>query len=108
MVLHLEQNGQDVSGKMSFDNFEKDGSSGTVSGKVNGNVIELLYSFQSEGMNSVRELFFKMQDGKLISGIGPIGMRGDTAYFSNGSAIEYPQQEAFDKVNCDELHAKYR
>ena len=108
MVLRLEQNGKDVSGKMSFDNFEKDGSSGTVTGKINGDVIELLYSFQSEGMNSVRELFFKMQDGKLISGIGPIGMRGDTAYFSNRSAIEYPQQEAFDKVSCDELHAKYK
>jgi hypothetical protein len=108
MVLRLEQNGLLVSGKLSFDNFEKDASTGTVNGRINGNVIELLYSFQSEGMNSVAEHFFKIQDGKLIHAIGPIGVRGDTAYFSNRSAIEYPPQEAFNKVNCDELAAKYK
>jgi len=49
MVLHLRQSGDSVSGKMNFDNYEKDSSSGDVKGVVDGGIIKLWYSFQSEG-----------------------------------------------------------
>src|SRR6188768_3721132 len=41
MLLHVQQNGKTVSGKMNFDNYEKDGSTGTVSGLIEDDVLKL-------------------------------------------------------------------
>ena len=108
MVIHLQQNGDAISGKMTFDNYEKDGSSGTVQGKMKGDVLELLYSFRSEGMNSVMEIFLRKNGNELIRGIGPMSTRGDTAYYSDHAAIKYPPQEVFNKVDCAAVPAKYK
>ncbi len=107
MILHLEQNGDDVTGKMIFDNYQKDGSSGTVHGKVKGDVIQLWYNFTSEGMNSVMELFFRKQDKGVVRGIGPVDAKKDTAYFTDHSAIYYPENQTFNKIDCAEVPAKY-
>ena len=107
MVLHLQQNGDSVSGKMNFDNYEKDSSSGEVKGVVDGDVIKLWYSFQSEGMHSIAELFFKKEDGSLIRGIGEINSKADTSYFTDHSAITYPTDQAFNKVDCSNVPSKY-
>jgi hypothetical protein len=103
MVLHVQQNGMNISGKMNFDNYEKDASSGEVKGVLEGNEIKLWYNFQSEGMHSVMELYFKVEDNTLIRGIGPIGNKGDTAFFTDHSAIEYPADQSFDKMNCSKV-----
>src|SRR5688572_14328144 len=55
----LQQDGTNITGKLSFDNFEKDGSTGSVKGEREDNIIKLLYSFASEGTNSVMEIYFK-------------------------------------------------
>ena len=107
MVLHLRQNGDSVSGKMSFDNYEKDSSSGEVFGVVDGDIIKLWYSFQSEGMHSVAELFFKKENGSLIRGIGDINSKADTSYFANHAAITYPADQSFSKIDCSNIPSKY-
>ena len=107
MVLHLRQNGDSISGKINFDNYEKDSSSGEVRGSLDGDIVKLWYNFQSEGMNSVAELFFKKEDGSMIRGIGDIGSKGDTSYFTDHSAINYPADQSFSKVDCATVPGKY-
>jgi hypothetical protein len=107
MLLHVHQNGMNISGKMNFDNYEKDASSGEVKGVLKGDEIKLWYNFQSEGMHSVMELYFKVKDNTLTRGIGPIGNKGDTAFFTDHSAIEYPADQSFDKVDCSKVADKY-
>ena len=41
MLLHLQQTGKRVSGKMNFDNYEKDGSNGTVTGVIENDIVKL-------------------------------------------------------------------
>jgi hypothetical protein len=60
LALHLQEVGNLVRGRLTFDNYEKDGSAGTVSGTIVGDVMKLIYSFQSEGMNSVMQVYFKI------------------------------------------------
>ncbi|MBA2630340.1 MAG: hypothetical protein H0U84_04885 [Thermoleophilaceae bacterium] len=71
IAIKLYQTGTSVTGKLTFDNYEKDGSTGTVHGIIEGNIIKLWYNFASEGMNSVMEIYFKKQGNQLLRGIGP-------------------------------------
>ena len=97
-ILMLEQKGKELSGKMIYDNFEKDGSKGIIKGQEEEEILKLWYDFDSEGMHSVTEVYFKKDNGKLLRGIGTMDTKTDTAYFISG--INYSDKEAFIKVDC--------
>ena len=97
-IIMLEQKGMDLSGKMLYDNFEKDGSMGTVKGKEDGDILKLWYDFKSEGMHSVMEVYFKKDNGRILRGIGSMDVKTDTTYFTSG--INFSDKEAFNKVDC--------
>ena len=105
-ILMLEQNGKEYSGKMVYDNYEKDGSRGTIKGKEEEGVLKLWYDFNSEGMHSVTEVYFKIDNGKLLRGIGDMDTKTDTAYFISG--INYSDKEAFAKVDCGSIDWKLK
>ena len=107
-VLHLKQSNSVVDGKLTFNNFQKDKSTGTVQGKIEGDIVKLWYSFQSEGMNSVMEIYFRKQDDGLVRGFGPVEVRGDTAYFKSEKDIVYNADQTFSNVECSQLPGKYR
>ena len=98
-ILMLEQKGHMYTGKMLYDNHEKDGSRGTLNGKEARELIQLWYDFDSEGMHSVMEVYFKKENGKLLRGVGDMDAKTDTTYFISG--INYSDKEAFNKVDCD-------
>ena len=108
LVARLEQNGNTISGKLSFDNFEKDGSSGSVKGVLDGDIIKLWYSFQSEGMNSVMEVWYKKQGDALLRAVGHVDAKGDSSYFTDKSAITYDPAQKLEKTNCDVIPSKYK
>jgi hypothetical protein len=108
LVASISQKGNLVSGKLSFDNFEKDGSSGNVSGKSENGILKLWYSFESEGMKSVMEVWLKKQGNVLIRGTGEMNTRSDTAYFTNPAAVEFAGSQQMKKVDCAEVPAKYK
>lgn len=108
MVAAIINIGDSVTGRLNFDNFEKDGSSGTVHGRQDGDIIKLWYNFASEGTNSVMEVYFKKDGNQLVRGIGDIGTKGDTAYFTKPGSIQYDDKQAYEKLPCDSLLPKYR
>lgn len=108
LALSIQQKGKAVTGTLSFDNFEKDGSTGTVTGKIDNNVLKLIYSFQSEGMHSVMEVYFKIQDTALIHGIGEVATKSDTTYYLHPDSINYPSTNRLVKIDCDQLDQKYK
>ena len=97
-ILMLEQKGNMFSGKLLYDNYEKDGSRRAVKGTEDKEIIKLWYDFNSEGMHSVMEVYFKKENGKLLRGVGDMDAKADTAYFISG--INYSDKEAFNKVGC--------
>ena len=104
-ILIIEQKGTAITGKMLYDNFEKDGSRGTVKGSEEKDILKLWYDFESEGMHSVMEVFFKKDSVRLLRGIGTMNVRSDTTYFTAG--VNYSEKEAFNKVDCDLLKRKF-
>ncbi|HYC27989.1 MAG TPA: hypothetical protein VEB42_04220 [Chitinophagaceae bacterium] len=107
IALTLEHLQDRVSGRMTFDNFEKDGSTGTVEGVVRDSIIQLIYSFMSEGMHSVMEIYLKRSGDSLLRGVGEIGVKGDTAYFKDPAGIRY-SGNVLQKIPCEQLAEKYR
>jgi hypothetical protein len=108
MVLHLTNTKGELSGKLTFDNYEKDGSTGIVIGRKDGDKLKLVYSFSSEGMNSVMDVYFKFRGEDLLRGVGDVQTKGDTAYFTNPSQVNFPEQDVFKKTACDAIPSKYK
>lgn len=105
-IVMLEQKGNKFSGIMLYDNFEKDGSRGTVLGTEEKEIIKLWYEFNSEGMHSVMEVYFKKENGRLLRGIGDMDVKTDTTYFISG--INYSDKEAFNKIDCNVIEWKLK
>ena len=107
-VLHLEESGNDLTGRLTFNNFEKDKSSGKVRGKIEGDIVKLWYSFQSEGTQSVMEVYFKKEGDHLLRGFGPVDVSGDSAYFKNKNGVDYKNDQTYTRVDCSILPSKYQ
>ncbi|MEO5647757.1 MAG: hypothetical protein ABIQ56_05310 [Chitinophagaceae bacterium] len=90
-----------VTGDLVYDWNEKDGNRGTIKGQLNKNMIVAWYTFQSEGMTSVREVIFKVEGEKLVEGYGEIIAVGDTAKFKQGTSMKFMEDRPFGKVNCN-------
>lgn len=108
LALHLEEKDGMVMGKLSFDNYEKDGSTGPVKGKVENDIVKLIYNFQSEGMQSIMEIYFKITEKGLIQGIGEVATKSDTTTYANPEKVNYPAGNELLKTSCEVLNAKYK
>ncbi|MEP7237657.1 MAG: hypothetical protein ABI685_07325 [Ferruginibacter sp.] len=106
-TAHLQQQGNSISGRLVFNNYEKDGSTGNVTGKQEADILKLNYRFSSEGMSSVMQVYFKYKGGNLIRGIGDMDTKGDSTFFINPDAIKYEGGKLI-PVSCEVLPAKYR
>lgn len=85
--------GQNVLGTLSFKNFQKDSSSGSISGTYNGQVLLADYSFNSEGVASVMQVIFKKSGDSFIRGYGE--MNSDGTRFANLNNITYESTPLF-------------
>jgi hypothetical protein len=101
--LRLNQSGNSLTGTLSFDNFEKDASSGTVKGEVVNNQAVLWYDFDSEGMHSVMEIIYQPDEGGLVRAVGDMRTQGDTALFTDRTSIRFDRGQTLKKVECSEL-----
>lgn len=73
---------------------EKDSNTGTFTGTMEKDTLRAEYSFQSEGVMSIREVAFVRnteRDTVFVEGFGEVTMKGDTQHFKN------PKQLKFDK-----------
>ncbi len=100
-ALQLNVSENMVSGSLLYNRFEKDDSKGNFTGKIDNNIIRAWYVFQSEGTVSVKELFFRIDNGKLAEGYGEMDMKHDTAVFRYPTALRYEENHPYLKVNCN-------
>jgi hypothetical protein len=70
------EEGNSVSGSLSFQNFEKDSSSGTFNGTYDDGILLGDYAFRSEGMDSVMQVIFKKSGDDFIRGYGDVNADG--------------------------------
>ncbi len=98
--LKLSISGIRVTGALWYHLYEKDNNKGTINGSLKDSLIIADYTFQSEGMTSVRQVVFKMKSDTLLEGYGDIVMKGDTAMFKNIAQLKFQDDRPLLKVNC--------
>jgi hypothetical protein len=95
-TLHItSQQGEVVSGTLAFKNFEKDSSNGTFSGTYKKGILLADYTFNSEGMQSVRQVIFKKIENGLVEGFGNVTTIGDREVFVDPSTVAYDSNATF-------------
>lgn len=99
-LLKLITSGTNVTGELSYHLYEKDNNSGTIKGLVHDNLVVANYTFQAEGMTSIRQVVFKITGDTLVEGFGDIMMKGDTAEFKNISDLQFQTDRPFLKTAC--------
>jgi len=108
LVAILLQTGNEITGKLSFDNYRIDGSAGIVTGTIESDIIRLWYNYQSEGTRNIMEIWFRKHEDLLIRGIGPTDVKGDTSYYTDQQAIRFTNEQVLRKTSCDSIPEKYR
>ncbi|RYY57802.1 MAG: hypothetical protein EOO09_00825 [Chitinophagaceae bacterium] len=100
IILQLERKGDNVTGPLSYNYFEKDRNDGTLQGVVSGELLTGFYLFKSEGVMSVRQEIFKLVNGNLVPGYGEVIQRNDSTLFKNPAALKFDESRALKKRNC--------
>ncbi|MCJ8163401.1 hypothetical protein MKJ04_01005 [Pontibacter sp. E15-1] len=87
--LRLVQTGLLVTGDLTYNLFEKDKNRGTIKGAFAGDTLFADYTFQSEGMESVREVAFLKQNSALAEGYGEIKEIDGKMRFTDKSQLSF-------------------
>ncbi len=101
-TLTMQLNIKDTvaTGKLHYDNFEKDGSTGSFHGELRGDILIINYAFEAEGMHSVREIVYKVDGTNLKEGLGEIEVKGDAVKFKNKDDLDFNTLDPLVKTNC--------
>ncbi len=100
--IESEKNGA-VAGRLAFNNFEKDSSSGSFAGTFANDVLLGNYSFDAEGMHSDRQVIFKKSGDNFVEGFGPVQVTGNSEKLKDPASVTYDPKSTFVKTeNCME------
>lgn len=106
VFVSLEDNLGTLTGKMRYKNFEKDSSYGTLVGFKNADTLKLMYTFQSEGTTSEREIYFVLKGDQLLEGIGPHTEDGTKSTYSIPSKLKF-DGHALTQVDCTKFEKNF-
>ncbi len=101
--LRLVQTDKQVSGELLYNLYQKDKSNGTLSGQLSGDTLFATYTFQSEGLTSVREVAFLKQDTALVEGYGEVTETGGEMQLADKSQLEFGNTR-LEILPCDALN----
>ncbi|OLY93919.1 hypothetical protein SAMN05444008_11125 [Cnuella takakiae] len=107
-TLQLEVQDSVVTGRLVYRRYQRDGNTGTIKGVLRDSLILADYTFQSEGLTSVRELVLKIKDTTLVEAFGDLKNEGNKIVFSNTANLQYMEENPFVKVACDTLSGQRR
>ncbi len=89
VTLSITPTDSTVTGNLSYQLFEKDKNTGTVSGKMLGDTILLDYTFQSEGVTSKRQVAYLKLNDTLVEGFADSEEKNNAMVFKNRSDLRF-------------------
>lgn len=94
-----EINGNSVKGKLNYAYAEKDKNEGTFEGVLTGDKLLGKYTFMSEGVQSVRDVAFKVEKDQVVQGFGDLNNDGST--FKDTTKLNYSATTPWKKAPCN-------
>ena len=93
---------QEVNGKLKYNLVGKDKNEGTLIGNIYGDTIIADYTFDSEGVSSVREVAFLQKDGTYIEGYGDVVEANGKVSFKDRKKLKFDVKNTLAKIDCTE------
>ncbi len=97
-VLSFIREGDSVVGKFNYHLNGRDENNGTIKGVIKGNLLIADYDFMSEGINSTRQVVFKMEEGSLLEGYGDVIEKDGKVVYVDPSQLKYNEDFKLDVV----------
>jgi hypothetical protein len=94
------QDGLSIEGTLSYKNFEKDSSEGTLTGVYDGAMLFGDYTFKSEGVNSIAQVAFKKTPDGFVRGFGSTQTVGNKEMLTDTTTLSYDSSPIFVKTEC--------
>jgi len=91
--------GTTVNGQLRYNRFEKDDNNGSITGEKKGDTLLAFYTFQSEGMNSVREVVFVKKGDVLVEGSGEVEDKNGRVVFKDRGKLKF-EGSGLELVEC--------
>lgn len=88
-----------ITGTLSYAYAEKDTNQGVFKGTLNDDKLIGTYTFTSEGVESMREVAFKVNDSVLIEGYGELNDSGTA--FQDRATIKYTSTMPLVRTTCE-------
>lgn len=104
LFLQINAKGDKVTGTLFYKNFEKDSNRGTIRGTMMGDTLLADFSFQSEGMNNVREVIFLYDGNTFTEGYGDMKNENDKFVFTNRAKIDFSKSGKLQPAPCPPQH----
>lgn len=98
--LRLVNINGDITGELTYNNYEKDDNRGTIMGQMHGDTLLADYTFMSEGTESVRQVAFLKKGDGFVEGYGDAEERDGKMFFKNTTALDFGPGTVFEKVPC--------
>lgn len=92
--------GNAVTGTLVYKLKEKDKNEGTIQGTMKGNMLLADYSFMSEGMQSTRQVAFKLEGNAFVEGYGDISIENDKVSFKNPDSLTFNTTMKLVEIDC--------
>lgn len=92
---------QEVNGNLRYTLYEKDKNQGIINGNMVGDTLIADYTFNSEGVSSVRQVIFLQREGVLIEGYGDVIQTNDKVSFKNKKTLKFDVKNTLLKVDCN-------
>jgi hypothetical protein len=99
-TLQLQLKDSTVTGHLRYKGYEKDDNTGTIKGVLRKELILADYTFQSEGVTSVREVIFKIKGDTLVQAYGDLAEVDNKMVFTNKNNLQFGPEQSFLKVTC--------
>ncbi len=96
-LIHI---GDAITGTLVYGYKEKDKNRGTIQGRMRGNLFVADYTFQSEGVQSVRQVAFKMEENSIIEGYGDIYSENGKVQFKNLDSLKFNESMKLVEIAC--------
>ena len=91
-----------VTGTLIYDFFQKDKSWGTIQGQMKDRLLIADYTFMSEGIQSVRQIVFKLDGNTFIEGYGETENTDQKTTFKNIDSLDFNHSIVLSKIACEE------
>ncbi len=98
--MNLTHLGDSITGSLVYNLKEKDKNTGTINGRMNGNILIAEYTFLSEGIQSCRQVAFKLEGDKFIEGYGESYSRNDRFFFKYPDSLNFDSSFKLSEIIC--------